>query len=47
MDLIENDPLYVLDVVRVLIQHLLQDLSCHDDASCIGVQRDISSAYTN
>ena len=47
VNLVEYDPLDILEVGRVVVEHLLQDLSSHDHARCVGVERDISSANTN
>ena len=47
MNLIEYDPLNILKISRVIVKHLLQNLSSHNDACCICVQGNISSADTN
>lgn len=42
--LVEYDPFDILDIVAVVVEHLLQDLSRHHNAGRIRVQRDIARA---
>ena len=47
MDLIENDPLNICNSRAVIVQHLLQNLSSHDQARCVFVKLHIACKHTH
>ena len=47
MDLIENDPLNVLDRLSIVVQHRLKNLGRHNEAGSITVQLDVTSNNTH
>lgn len=47
VDFIEDNILHILQVVWIIVEHSLQDFSCHNHAWSISVQSHISRQHTN
>ena len=47
VNFVENDPLDVSNTRRIIVKHLLQDFSCHNQARCILVELDITSKHAH